>query len=183
MTFSRLTPGLGALAAGLLLASCKDVPNAATGVPAASSAPSAAVNPATTTDCTQATRNPAKVVCLATAFKATLSSAQLTTLQQAYTAAQQQLVKNAIEAWVKDQPTAEANALLAAYEDPAALAQTYVGSSGGRDSTKQGSYIRIDGPRVWIEFVCQNGVVFQSQIHFHTIWRDRQQDYGGDFTF
>ncbi|GJG88948.1 hypothetical protein tb265_41290 [Gemmatimonadetes bacterium T265] len=98
-------------------------------------------------------------------------------------AAQQQLVKNAIEEWVKLQPTVEANNLLATYEDPSALAQTYIASSGGRDSTKQGSYIRIDGPRVWIEFVCQNGIVFQSQIHFHTIWRDRQQDYGGDFTF
>ena len=98
-------------------------------------------------------------------------------------AAQQQLVKNAIEAWVKDFPTTEANNILAAYEDPSALAQTYIASSGGRDTTRQGSYVRIDGPRVWIEFVCQNGVVFQNQIHFHTIWRDRQYDYGGDFTF
>ncbi|HEY0779538.1 MAG TPA: DUF3500 domain-containing protein [Gemmatirosa sp.] len=104
-------------------------------------------------------------------------------LVSSLSAAQQQLVKNAIEEWVKLQPTVEANDLLAAYEAPSALAQTYVGSSGGRDSTKQGSYIRIDGPRVWIEFVCQNGVVFQNQIHFHTIWRDRRQDYGGDFTF
>lgn len=61
----------------------------------------------------------------------------------------------------------------------AALASTYVAWSGASTPTVQGSYVRIDGPRVWIEFVCQNGIVFPSQIHYHTVWRDRASDYGG----
>ncbi|RZK21647.1 MAG: DUF3500 domain-containing protein [Hymenobacter sp.] len=44
-----------------------------------------------------------------------------------------------------------------------------------------GDYVRIDGPNVWSEFVCQNGIVYHSQIHYHSIWRDRTRDYGGNF--
>jgi hypothetical protein len=43
--------------------------------------------------------------------------------------------------------------------------------------------VRIDGPGVWIEFVCQNGIVYQGQIHYHTVYRDHTRDYGGEFTF
>ncbi len=44
------------------------------------------------------------------------------------------------------------------------------------------NYARIDGPSVWIEFVCQNGVVFRNQIHYHTVWRDHVRDYGKDLS-
>lgn len=98
------------------------------------------------------------------------------------TSAQLALVKTAIEQWVNDLPTAEAAALLAQYEDATALSNTYVAWSGASTPTVQGSYVRVDGPRVWIEFVCQNGVVFPSQIHYHTIWRDRTSDYGGSLS-
>ena len=37
---------------------------------------------------------------------------------------------------------------------------------------------------MWVEFICQNGIVFQNQnqIHFHTVYRDHTRDYGGEFT-
>jgi hypothetical protein len=37
--------------------------------------------------------------------------------------------------------------------------------------------VRIDGPRVWIEFATQGS------DHVHTIWRDRLTDYGAEFSF
>jgi hypothetical protein len=104
-------------------------------------------------------------------------------LVSSLTPAQQTLVKTAIEAWVKDAPDALSTALLADYESATALASTRIAWSRSTDSTVVGSYIRIDGPRVWIEFVCQSGVVFTNQIHFHTIWRDKTKDYGGSFSF
>jgi hypothetical protein len=99
------------------------------------------------------------------------------------TAQQQSLVKAAIEAWVKDVPDPLARTLLQEYSSPGAMQATRIAWSGSTDSTVIGSYLRIDGPRVWIEFVCQQGVVFRDQIHFHTIWRDKQKDYGGSFAF
>ena len=98
-------------------------------------------------------------------------------------AAQHDLVKAAIGAWVRDAPEGLASVLLDVYESDAALAQTFVAWSGATTPTEAGSYVRIDGPRVWIEFVCQNGVAFPTQIHFHTIWRDKTMDYGGSFSF
>ena len=100
----------------------------------------------------------------------------------AMTSAQLALVKTAIEQWVNDLPASEAAQFLSLYEADAALANTYVAWSGASTPTVQGSYVRIDGPRVWIEFVCQNGIVFQNQIHYHTIWRDRASDYGGSLS-
>lgn len=98
----------------------------------------------------------------------------LSTTQQTY-------IKTFIEAWVNDQNSTTASTLLALYESDTALASTYVGYSGTGAFTTQGDYIRVDGPRVWIEFVVQNGVVFSSSIHYHSIWRDKTADYGGDF--
>ena len=102
-------------------------------------------------------------------------------LYTALTSAQQSQVRDMIEAWVDDSDKFTASSLLAAYEDPSALAQTYVGYAGDGTLTSQGDYIRVDGPRVWIEFVVQNGIVFTSSYHYHTIWRDKVADYGGDF--
>ena len=99
-------------------------------------------------------------------------------LASSLTTAQQTLVKNAINAWVKNSPLSSTYTSL--YESE--LDSTYVGYAGnasapGTTFTAQGDYLRIDGPHVWIEFVCQNGVVVQGQIHYHTIWRDRTSDY------
>jgi hypothetical protein len=102
-------------------------------------------------------------------------------LYASLTSAQQAQVKAMIEAWVNDMDSATASSLLSVYEDPNALASTYIGYSGTGTLTTQGDYIRVDGPRVWIEFCVQSGIVFNQSYHFHTIWRDKTADYGGDF--
>ncbi|WP_436521386.1 DUF3500 domain-containing protein [Actinoplanes sp. HUAS TT8] len=94
---------------------------------------------------------------------------------------QKQLVLNAIKAWVSISDAATAQQLMKIYESE--LDKTVVGISGGTDYDTQGDYVRIDGPGVWIEFVCQNGVVYNTQIHYHTVYRDHTRDYGGEFSF
>ncbi|MEY4738244.1 MAG: hypothetical protein RL302_2563, partial [Pseudomonadota bacterium] len=68
------------------------------------------------------------------------------------------------------------------YFDSTALANTYVGISGSPELKSPGSYVRIDGPKVWIELVVQKGVAFTDEVHFHSIWRDKTADYGGEIT-
>ncbi|WP_433200035.1 DUF3500 domain-containing protein [Dactylosporangium sp. CS-047395] len=99
----------------------------------------------------------------------------------ALTADQRKLVLAAIEPWVGNADDATAAALMSTYESE--LDQTYVAWSGTLGLTKHADYVRIDGPSVWVEFVCQNGVVLQNQIHYHTVYRDHTRDYGGEFTF
>lgn len=95
------------------------------------------------------------------------------------TTAQQQLVMAAMAPWVQDAEDASAASLLAYYQTQ--LANTYIAYSGTGNLTTSGDYVRIDGPNVWIEFACQSGVIYRNQIHYHTIWRDRARDYGGNF--
>ncbi|MGC3988475.1 MAG: DUF3500 domain-containing protein [Chthoniobacteraceae bacterium] len=101
-------------------------------------------------------------------------------------------VKTLIEAWVNNHSSDIAAALLADYESDAALAQTYVGygvdSSGVASfpaspsgTSTQHSYLRVDGPRVWIEFVVQQGIAYPTQVHYHTLWRDKVADYAAEF--
>jgi hypothetical protein len=115
----------------------------------------------------------------------------------AMNAKQQSYVRTAIEAWVNTQASDVASTLLGAYLADDALANTYVGYGVGQNGVKadfsaypnsvsspleaQRSYIRIDGPRVWIEFVVQQGIVYGTDVHYHTIWRDKTNDYGGSF--
>jgi hypothetical protein len=102
-------------------------------------------------------------------------------LVSSLSAQQKALVKTAMEAWVKNVADPVANALLAVYESDDALSQTYVGYAGSADLTTQGSYVRIDGPRVWIEVTVQGGIVYRNKVHYHTIWRDKVADYGAEF--
>lgn len=95
------------------------------------------------------------------------------------TTAQQDLVMAAMAPWVQDADDATAAALLAYYRTQ--LSNTYIAYSGTGNLTTSGDYVRIDGPNVWIEFACQSGVIYRNQIHYHTIWRDRARDYGGNF--
>src|SRR4051812_39341059 len=89
--------------------------------------------------------------------------------------------------WVLDMdPTVAAN-LMAMYEnelDSTYVAWTGSGTSGNASSflNANTNYARIDGPSVWIEFVCQSGVVFRNQIHYHTVWRDHVRDYAKDLS-
>lgn len=102
-------------------------------------------------------------------------------LVSSLSAAQQALVTTAIQAWVGDYDPAVSDPLLAAYTS--AYADTYIAWGGNQASgvnpDVSGTYLRIDGPRVWIEVSCQSGVVIQGKTHYHTIFRDKQYDYGG----
>jgi len=92
---------------------------------------------------------------------------------------QQDLVKAAIATYASD---ANGTGQYDAYVASSALGSTYISWSNYSDLATQGSYMRIDGPRIWIEFSVQSGVVF-SATHYHTVWRDKTYDYGGNFSF
>lgn len=102
-------------------------------------------------------------------------------------AAQKLLVLEAMKPWVRDADDTVAANLLAIYQSE--LDGTYISYTGngvsGDASTflnANTNYARIDGPSVWIEFACQGGIVFRNQIHYHTVWRDRNRDYGKDLS-
>jgi hypothetical protein len=95
------------------------------------------------------------------------------------TPAQRHLLLAAMKPWVLDADDATAARLLAGYEQQ--LPETYVAYAGTGTFDQEGDYVRLDGPNVWIELVCQRGVVYQKQVHYHSIWRDHTRDYGGNF--
>ncbi|PHV10026.1 immunoglobulin domain-containing protein [Chitinimonas sp. BJB300] len=116
----------------------------------------------------------------------------------ALSANQQAYVKAAIEAWVNTLPKDQANYLLADYESDSALASTYVAYAPGLDGTAdfstpvnsftstlngQRSYIRIDGPRVWIEFIVPQGDATNSSMGYRSIWRDKMAANDGTKQF
>jgi hypothetical protein len=86
--------------------------------------------------------------------------------------ASKDFVKKAIAAWTGDTP--QGGEYLKLYE--AELDKVKVAYSGATALADRGDYVRIDGPRVWIEFACQGS------DHVHTIWRDRLTDYGAEFS-
>lgn len=94
---------------------------------------------------------------------------------------QKSLVKAAMETWVKNVADPVSGALLALYESDEALAETYVAWTGSSDLSTQASYVRIDGPRVWIEASVQGGVIYRDEVHWHTVYRDKVADYGAEF--
>jgi uncharacterized protein (TIGR03437 family) len=101
--------------------------------------------------------------------------------------AQKQLVLDAMKPWVRDADDTVAANLLAIYQselDDTYIAFTGNGVAGDASSflITNANYARIDGPSAWIEFACQTGAVFRNQIHYHTIWRDRQRDYAKDLS-
>ena len=89
--------------------------------------------------------------------------------------AQQQLVMDAITAYAGDLDDAAATALIAKYA--AELDQTVIGWSNNTGPTQENSYIRIDGPSVWIEFINTRSRS-TPDIHFHSVYRDKTNDYG-----
>jgi len=118
-----------------------------------------------------------------TRFSAIASSSTRGVLVSSLTTAQQALVTAAISTWVNDYDSATASRLLADYQ--AGYSSTYVAwansagtySSSGPDITANGTYMRIDGPRVWIEIALQNGIVISGQTHYHMMFRDKSYDY------
>lgn len=95
--------------------------------------------------------------------------------------AQRALLKTTLEAWVKNVADPISSVLLAQYESDAALDATFVAYSGSADLSTQASYFRIDGPRAWIEFTVQGGILYKNKVHYHTIWRDKVADYGAQW--
>ena len=93
---------------------------------------------------------------------------------------QRDLVRAAIATFTQLPDSAISGALFADYQAPAALDQTYVGFAGSPDLGTQGSYVRIDGPRVWIELVVQPAIAQPEQLHYPALWRDKQSDYAGE---
>ncbi len=90
-------------------------------------------------------------------------------------ATQKTLVINAIKTYTSDIDDTNAALILTKYT--ADLDNTYITYSGTTALNTQNDYIRIDGPSVWIEFSVQRGIVL-SGVHYHSIWRDRINDYG-----
>ena len=93
--------------------------------------------------------------------------------------ATQALVRAALESYASLPGYAITRPLVSAYEAKGALAQTYAGYSGDPALSAKGSYVRIDGPRIWMELVVQPAVANPAEIHYHALWRDKQSDYGG----
>lgn len=92
------------------------------------------------------------------------------------TSAQKTLVLAAIEPWTQDVDDETGTAMLEIFESE--LDDTYIAYSGNAALANHADYVRIDGPSVWIELVCQSGVVF-SEIHYHAVYRDHSRDYNG----
>lgn len=93
--------------------------------------------------------------------------------------AQRALVLAAMKPWVQDADAETAAELVALYENE--LSETYISFSGDPSLSKLADYVRIDGPSVWIELACQSSDI--SGIHYHTIWRDHERDYGAQYSF
>lgn len=91
------------------------------------------------------------------------------------TADQQKLVIAAIQAYVGDLSGTAATKLMAKYVSE--LGQTRIGWSNNTSPSGENSYIRIDGPSVWIEFINTRSQSTPN-IHFHSVYRDKSNDYG-----
>lgn len=92
----------------------------------------------------------------------------------------------AMAPWINDLDATSAASFTTIYKNE--LASTYVTYASNTSAvagtassflTTNTDYVRIDGPSVWIEFICQTGVVITNQIHYHTVMRDHSRDYIG----
>ena len=112
------------------------------------------------------------------------------------TTAQQAAVKAVVQAWAATQAADVAQTLLGVYLTDTALASTYVayapGTGGVADfgdypnasalpGNAGNSYLRIDGPRVWIEFIVASDGTLTGNVNYRSVWRDKVADYGGQY--
>jgi len=93
---------------------------------------------------------------------------------------QRNLVREAIESYASFPGKSISAPLLQSYLDPKNLDATFVGFAGAPELSAKGSYVRIDGPRVWMELVVQPAIAHPEDLHYHALWRDKQSDYGGE---
>lgn len=87
---------------------------------------------------------------------------------------QQERVAAVVRAWVGDAEERVAEALMQQYR--AEFDRTRVAWSGSTDPDTRGAYLRIDGPRLWIEF-SNVGRFGNGDNHYHSVFRDKQADY------
>lgn len=92
-------------------------------------------------------------------------------------ASEKALVLAAIKTYVYDIDDTNAATILAKYTSE--LDNTYVAFSGTTGMTTRNDYVRLDGPSLWLEYSCQNGIIL-SPTHPHSVWRDKTKDYGGN---
>ncbi len=116
-------------------------------------------------------------------FDAIAASSTRGALVSSLPAKVQESVTAAIQEFIGDYDAGTASRLLADYTG--AYATTYVAwgnasgtfATAGPSATTNGSYMRIDGPRVWIEISVQNAVVMPNQTSFQMMYRDKTYDY------
>jgi hypothetical protein len=89
---------------------------------------------------------------------------------------QQERVLAVVRAWVGDTIDEVAQQLVQKYR--ADFDRTRVSWSGTTDPYASGTYLRLDGPALWIEF-SNVGRFGNGDRHFHSIFRDKQADYLG----
>jgi hypothetical protein len=94
---------------------------------------------------------------------------------------QKSLIIQSIQQWVHIANESLAKEIMKKYSSE--IDQTFIAFYGNTTLDKKSDYVRIDGPGVWIEFVCQPGAVFPQGIHYHTVYRDHLRDYAGSFKF
>lgn len=89
------------------------------------------------------------------------------------------LLLAAIETYVGDLNAADAAAYMEKYT--AELDSTVLGFSGTTEVNTEDDYVRIHGPSLWLEFSLQtNKSTGEVGNHPHSVWRDMQDDYGGN---
>jgi len=88
------------------------------------------------------------------------------------------LLVAAIETYVGDLTEVESAAYMQKYTTE--LPDTYLGHSGTPQLSAENDYVRVHGPSLWIEFSLQsNKSTGKVGNHPHSVWRDLNDDYGG----
>ncbi|MEV7038415.1 DUF3500 domain-containing protein [Amycolatopsis sp. NPDC051061] len=88
---------------------------------------------------------------------------------------QKQLVLSAIAEWVNDAAPDAAASLLETYKSQ--LDQTRIAYAGSKTVDGENTYLRIDGPHVWIELINTRSRSTPN-VHYHGVIRDKNDDYG-----
>ncbi|GAB3483937.1 DUF3500 domain-containing protein [Marinomonas epiphytica] len=91
---------------------------------------------------------------------------------------QQDLLMAAVKTYVADISEVEAKHYMEKYT--AELDSTVLGFSGTVDVNSEDDYVRIHGPSLWLEFSLQSNKSTPTEgNHPHSVWRDINDDYGG----
>lgn len=88
------------------------------------------------------------------------------------------LLKDAIFTYVGDIHLSEAEKFMEKYTSE--FSETVIAFSGTTSLDAEDDYVRVHGPSLWLEFSMQsNKSTNKPGNHPHSVWRDRQSDYGG----